>query len=680
MPLKIKAETLKKLQPKLRMIADGDTRVNVIRAERCAGLVVSKPKLAKQVPMMRGSRAVGVSIDKLKKKPKAPPLKRVTRALITNVFVYLRDATVKTPKIDGPSSRNGRIVEAQVPLSRVAGLASKGDVTYVELAEALKSPAPIVVDRDPDAPSTIERRVKGAAQHRYGADVIVGIIDVEGFDFAHKDFLDSRGRRTRFISIWDQGGTSRPHPQSHDAQFRYGSEITGKEMNAALSASRRSGLPATEIEPQSQQVEGAHGTHVASIAAGNRGICRRAEIAAVLVSLPESDLDKRLSFYDSSRLVDAVDYLLALAAKRKKPISINISLGTNGHSHDGSAAVTRWIDSALAIGGRCVTVAAGNSGQERGETADDFGWMMGRIHSSGQIVAAGLERHLEWLVIGNGKMDVSENEMEIWFGAQDRIAVSVKPPGGRWIGPVAPRQYIQNRMLDDGTMLSVYNEVFHPANGLNHISVFLSPFFGEDAIIGVKAGTWTVRLHGQDIRDGRFHAWIERDDPYKVGRVGDQDAWRFPSFFSESSVVDDTTVTSLACGNRVVSVANLDIVRNRINISSSEGPTRDGRPKPDVAAPGTEITAARGFSDPSTPWITLSGTSMAAPYVAGVIGLMLNAAPRLTSAQIEGILRRTARPLPGASFEWAKAAGFGRIDPEACLTEVRYINEREDLD
>ena len=144
-------------------------------------------------------------------------------------------------------------------------------------------------------------------------------------------------------------------------------------------------MPATELEPQSQQVPGSHGTHVASIAAGNRGVCRRAEIAAVLISLPESDLDKRLSFYDSSRLVDAVDYLLDVARERGRPISINISLGTNGHSHDGSAAVTRWIDAQLATGGRAVTVAAGNSGQERGETADDFGWMMGRIHSSGQI-------------------------------------------------------------------------------------------------------------------------------------------------------------------------------------------------------------------------------------------------------------------------------------------------------
>ena len=228
-------------------------------------------------------------------------------------------------------------------------------------------------------------------------------------------------------------------------------------------------------------------------------------------------------------------------------------------------------------------------------------------------------------------------------------------------------------------MLSIYNEVYHPANGLNHISVFLSPFFSSEAIIGVKAGTWTVRLHGREIRDGTFHAWIERDDPHKLGRIGTQDAWRFPSFFAESSLVDDSTVSSLGCANRVICVANLDGARNRISLSSSEGPTRDGRPKPDVAAPGTDIVAANGFGDPEHPWIALSGTSMASPFVAGVAGLMLAVAPTLTSAQIEGIIRRTAQPLPGASFAWAKDAGFGRLDPDACLEEVRHLDERKDL-
>jgi hypothetical protein len=40
--------------------------------------------------------------------------------------------------------------------------------------------------------------------------VLIGIIDVLGFDFAHPEFLD--GASTRFLEIWDQGGTNRPGP------------------------------------------------------------------------------------------------------------------------------------------------------------------------------------------------------------------------------------------------------------------------------------------------------------------------------------------------------------------------------------------------------------------------------------------------------------------------------------
>jgi subtilisin family serine protease len=363
----------------------------------------------------------------------------------------------------------------------------------------------------------------------------------------------------------------------------------------------------------------------------------------------------------------------------KLPVSINVSLGTNGHSHDGSAAVTRWIDAALATPGRAVTVAAGNSGQEKGETEDDLGWIMGRIHASGTFPAAGLEQDLEWVVVGNGIMDLSENEMEIWYSAQDRFAISIKPPGMDWVGPIEPREFIQNRMLPDGTMLSVYSEVFHPANGLNYISVYLSPFLQPPEVIGVAAGTWIMRLHSREIRDGRYHAWIERDDPQRLGRVGDREAWSFPSFFTERSLVDDTTVSSLGCGSRVTTVANLDAVRNQISISSSQGPTRDGREKPDIAAPGTNIVAANGFAGDPDAWLALSGTSMASPLVAGVVGLMLAMEPRLTAAQIESIIRRTAKPLPGASFTWSNAAGFGVIDPEACLAETARLNVRKDL-
>lgn len=689
MVVRIAGETLRKLQPKLRMVADGDTAVNVVRSERCAALAVDNPSALRKVRRLRGADDVPVPRTGLRKAPKAPPLKKISRDILTNVFVYLRDAEVEAPQTGWPQSRRGRILQVQLPLSELPALGAQPGVAFVEMAETLKAPSPVLEDPAAAAPAASERRFSTAAgKHRYGADVLIGIIDVQGFDFAHPDFLASDGK-TRFVAIWDQGGDARPSPFARDPRsdadkpemeaFAYGAEFQQRDLNAAIEAAPSVGLPAVDLERQSQSAEGSHGTHVASIAAGKLGVCRKALIAGVLISLPDEDQDRRLSFYDSSRMADAVDYLLELGRKLSRPVSINVSLGTNGHAHDGSSAVSRWIDSALASSGRAVTVAAGNAGQERAETADDYGWVMGRIHSSARIPAAGLVRDLEWVVVGNSVMDLSENEMEIWFSAQDRIAVSVKPPDLDWIGPVEPGEFFQNHMLADSTMLSVYNEIYHPANGLNYVGLYLSPFFGESDVIGVRAGTWLVRMHAREIRDGRFHAWIERDDPHKLGRVGQREAWAFPSFFTEHSLVDDSTVSSLGCTNRVVTVANLDQAQDRISITSSQGPTRDGRPKPDVAAPGTGIVAAKGFSQSGESWVAMSGTSMASPFVAGVVGLMLAIEPRLTAAQIEAILRRTARPLPGASFEWANDAGFGVIDPAACLEEVQRVYERKDL-
>jgi hypothetical protein len=75
----------------------------------------------------------------------------------------------------------------------------------------------------------------------------------------------------------------------------------------------------------------------------------------------------------------------------------------------------------------------------------------------------------------------------------------------------------------------------------------------------------------------------------------------------------------------------------------------------------------------------MTGTSMASPYVAGVAGLMLAVNPTLTSAQIGGILRRTARPLAGSDFRWRDDAGVGAIDPERCLDEAVAMRAQRDI-
>lgn len=69
---------------------------------------------------------------------------------------------------------------------------------------------------------------------------------------------------------------------------------------------------------------------------------------------------------------------------------------------------------------------------------------------------------------------------------------------------------------------------------------------------------------------------------------------------------------------------------------SSRGPTADGRLKPDIVTPGMNITAAKMGS--TNGYVSYSGTSMATPFAAGVVALMLDANPSLTVSGVKSIL------------------------------------------
>ena len=668
----------RKCDAKLRVIANGDTEVNVVRAERCDALAVvptyrigQRSYSMEQVDAVEAARRE--SADPLGRYAKSAPLpargkiKTVTSDICANVFIlkHRAEPLPKSLRVE-ETARMGTLSTAKVPLSKLKKLTADPLVRQVALGQGLRDPDPVISTAKPTPPDAKLRAVKHVKLHKNGRGVLVGIIDVQGFDFAHPDFVVKK--KTRFEAIWDMGADADgSSPQD------YGRVISRAQMNKALTADV--GAPATQLEPQSEMDFGSHGTHVASIAAGNAGVAREATIAGVLISLGSKDRDRRRSFYDSTRIAHAVEWLMQVGDRLGMPVSINISLGTNGHAHDSSAPVNRWIDAWLATPGRGVCVAAGNAGQEKAETPDDVGFVMGRIHTSGKIPAAGLDVDIDWTVAGGDGHDYSENELEIWFSAQDKIGVSVRDPAGRTYGPVEPLEFIENQRLVDGTFISIYNDLYHAANGANYIGIFLSPNFKAQPPIGIAAGQWTVRLHGRDIRDGRFDGWIERDDPAPLPAEPETPRrWRFPSFFSERSNVDCSSISTLACAHRVVAVANLDKARESINVTSSQGPTREGGSKPDIAAPGTDIVAANGFSSPADAWVGMTGTSMASPFVCGTVALMLATRPDLTAAQIIGIIQRSATPLVGKSFAWVNDAGFGQIDPAGCVLEAQRVN------
>ncbi|WP_326639511.1 S8 family serine peptidase [Nonomuraea fuscirosea] len=94
---------------------------------------------------------------------------------------------------------------------------------------------------------------------------------------------------------------------------------------------------------------------------------------------------------------------------------------------------------------------------------------------------------------------------------------------------------------------------------------------------------------------------------------------------------------------------------------SSKGPIiADGAVKPDVTAPGVDISAARTGGGLAT----MSGTSMATPHVAGAAALLRQARPGITGGELKSLLMASAQPGAGIPVD---AQGAGRVDVAAAL-------------
>ncbi len=108
---------------------------------------------------------------------------------------------------------------------------------------------------------------------------------------------------------------------------------------------------------------------------------------------------------------------------------------------------------------------------------------------------------------------------------------------------------------------------------------------------------------------------------------------------------------------RVIAVAATDINDNRASFSSHGSAL-------DISAPGIEIFSTYlngGYKN-------LDGTSMAAPMVAGTVGLLLSQNPLLSSAQVQDILQRSAIDINSSG--WDDQTGWGRLDAAQAMNTL----------
>jgi subtilisin family serine protease len=538
----------------------------------------------------------------------------------------------------------------------------RGEIERVRADRAvasMKAPTRIIPEpdggpeNDPDAPAealtpvepraTDGRRPDGLSLT--GAGAVVGIIDW-GLDFSHPNFRHEDGS-TRLLALWDQRGDGDPRAP---VPYGYGVRHDADAINRALASSAP--FTALGYDPSHSDAarSGTHGTHVTDIAAGNgragpTGIAPSADLIFVHLSAARGGLT---ALGDSVGLLEAVDFIGRTADRR--PVVINLSLGNIAGPHDGSTLAEQALDAFVsAAPGRAIVQSCGN--------------YFSRSTHVAHLLRPGDSLSLDWLM---DPADVTPNNLEIWYAGVDRLRARLAAPDGSESGWVAldarSELHAGNRVT-----ARLYHRAHDPNNHDHHIAAFVYP--------GGPPGRWTLTVEGEDVVDGRLHAWIERDDQCTACQS------RFPV---EYAVVATTTGT-ICNGRRTIAVGAYDGHASIFRPApfSSMGPTRDGRQKPDVAAPGVSVIAARSTpagENPGEGRLTRkSGTSMAAPHVTGTVALMFEAAPRPLSIHETRRRLLSAADRAGIPAEHAGRVGSGRLDILAAVRRASAPREEEEV-
>ena len=161
---------------------------------------------------------------------------------------------------------------------------------------------------------------------------------------------------------------------------------------------------------------------------------------------------------------------------------------------------------------------------------------------------------------------------------------------------------------------------------------------GEDTHNPYAQAPWVISV-GAGEKDGVLTSFSSR------GKRGETGTFTMPDGKTWTYVNEPTIVAT-----------GVDIISTRANTG---------------ALPPLAATQDAGLAPEHLPFYTYSsGTSMATPHVSGVIALMLEANPNLTSAQIKDIIERTATNMTGR-LPWE--AGTGHLNAYAAVAEATGV-------
>ena len=593
-------------------------------------------------------------------------------------------------------------VTAQVPVARLDEVSRLPGVSNVEISRRLDwcTDSTLLATH---AGEVLDGEANGLPQVYNGTGVIIGVID-NGFDYQHSAFKTADSlSRSRIVRVYDATNIN-GHPAIIDDATLPGSIFMDEQIDTLT----RDGI-------------GTHGTHTASIAAGTHvdGYGGMAPGADIVLCVSPS-LSQGLSEVEA---VNCIKYINAYADSVGKPCVISVSVSTPNGGHDGKDRISKAVAQTTGPG-HIFVIAAGNTatknlyinGPVTLEKPQHF--LLGYYDSYLRSDASCYYPNL-WLDSWGRDVNVRlVVALHIYDKQTKRIVWESEKIGlYKIFDPSEFAPYFVPDLSKDSTA-SVKTVISQSSSGKYEASTTISNLKCSDIHwdearelyvsryqMGITfyapktkyprqpdscyVDTWICTTQG-----GRYSfdngAYVD-----SISAEGDTVSQWISDYYTPAS--DRCSIGTYAVHDSIISVGGY-VARNSFysmatgstlsydvtigglyNVSSYElegcGPT--GKALPTTVAPAYNVVAAVSrysfYNDPDTKnlvrrdadgslWGAMSGTSMAAPTVAGIIAQWLQIKPDLTPSEVKDIIAHTAVK---DEFYTPRFGPYGKIDAMA---------------
>lgn len=529
----------------------------------------------------------------------------------------------------------------------------------------------------------------GLPQKYTGEGVIAGIWDT-GIDANHVNFLDKSGN-SRISRFWHYYNDGQAIEYTSDNISRYTIDYASET----------------------------HGTHTLGCLAGSWNTAGNGNVAVINSAgkpswsattknpyygmAPGAEIVAASGLLYDNSTIGAITNISNYALSTGKPCVINLSLGSNAGSHDGTDAMGQAL-SRIADRGAIIFVAAGNEGQENISVVKDF---TASDNSVSTFISTPAGSTVARLAIWGATSEQFTVTVQVYNLQAKRVEYSYDiMPSSSGTSYRLGLSGVQNSAFSSAFTSDSYITLSTSTNTATNNRYSVSGYFS-------LTPNSTTNAYGSSYAIGIKVA----------GKAGQHIDITSDTRFTSHSIAGyvngtpDLSINNLACSPKVISVGSWNAqtvvpvkdyassnsgtisYENSYKVGdvsdfSSYGTLVDGRKLPEVMAPGLAVISSISTyyyeSNPkiyvsasqTTPnkyaiqpgrtnvYYNMSGTSMATPIAAGGVALWLQANPTLTVEDVKAILKASnvTTNLPAATpmARW----GGGKID---VLAGIKYV-------